>query len=121
MDVINLTARDSGERIDRFLSKDLENLSRSYLQKLLKDGDIRVNGKPVKANYKVTEGDEIQVCIPEPENPDILPGQLCEPLFKILNISVLIHDPPLNTFLLHSESPSNRRADPEDHRKYQRS
>ena len=76
MDVINLTARDSGERIDRFLSKDLENLSRSYLQKLLKDGDIRVNGKPVKANYKVTEGDEIQVCIPEPENPDILPEDI---------------------------------------------
>ena len=76
MDVINLTARDSGERIDRFLSKDLENLSRSYLQKLLKDGDIRVNGKPVKANYKVTAGDEIQVCIPEPENPDILPEDI---------------------------------------------
>ena len=58
------------------MSKDLENLSRSYLQKLLKDGDIRVNGKPVKANYKVTEGDEIQVCIPEPENPDILPEDI---------------------------------------------
>ena len=76
MNIINLTARNSGERIDRFLSKDLENLSRSYLQKLLKDGDIRVNGKPVKANYKVTEGDEIQVCIPEPENPDILPEDI---------------------------------------------
>ena len=76
MDVINLTARESGERSDRFLSQDLENLSRSHLQKLLKDGDIRVNGKPVKANYKVTEGDEIQVCIPEPENPDILPEDI---------------------------------------------
>ena len=44
MNIINLTARNSGERIDRFLSKDLENLSRSYLQKLLKDGDIIEQG-----------------------------------------------------------------------------
>ena len=74
--MINLTARNSGERIDRFLCKDLESLSRSYLQKLLKDGDISVNGKSVKANYKVSEGDEIQVCIPEPESPDILPEDI---------------------------------------------
>ena len=76
MNIINLTARNSGERIDRFLSKDLENLSRSYLQKLLKDGDIIVNGKVVKANYKVSQGDEIQVSIPEPETPDILPENI---------------------------------------------
>lgn len=76
MNIINLTARNSGERIDRFLCKDLESLSRSYLQKLLKDGDISVNGKSVKANYKVSEGDEIQVCIPEPESPDILPEDI---------------------------------------------
>ena len=76
MNIINLTARNSGERIDRFLSKDLENLSRSYLQKLLKDGDIIVNGKVVKANYKVSQGDEIQVSIPEPETLDILPENI---------------------------------------------
>ena len=76
MDIINLTAQNPGERIDRFLSKDLETLSRSYLQKLLKDGEISVNGKPVKANYKVSEGDKIQIRIPEPENPDILPENI---------------------------------------------
>ena len=76
MDIINLIAQNPGERIDRFLSKDLETLSRSYLQKLLKDGEISVNGKPVKANYKVSEGDKIQIRIPEPENPDILPENI---------------------------------------------
>ena len=76
MDIINLTAQNAGERTDRFLSKDLETLSRSYLQKLLKDGEISVNGKPVKANYKVSEGDKIQIRIPEPENPDILPENI---------------------------------------------
>ena len=76
MDTINLTARNSGERIDRFLAEDLESLSRSYLQKLLKDGNISVNGKTVKANYKISGGDMIKVCIPEPESPDILPEDI---------------------------------------------
>ena len=39
MEQIKFTADRSGERIDRFLSENLENLSRSYIQKLLKDGE----------------------------------------------------------------------------------
>lgn len=58
------------------MSSALENLSRSYVQKLLKDGNVIVNGKIVKANYKVNQGDEIQVRIPEPEIPDILPEDI---------------------------------------------
>lgn len=76
MDKINLTSQSSGERIDRFLCRDLESLSRSYIQKLLKDGNIIVNGKSVKANYKVAEGDEISVCVPDPETLDIVPENI---------------------------------------------
>ena len=75
-DTIRIEAGCGGERIDRFLSSALENLSRSYVQKLLKDGNVIVNGKIVKANYKVNQGDEIQVRIPEPEIPDILPEDI---------------------------------------------
>ena len=75
-DMIQIEAEYSGERVDRFLSNDLENLSRSYIQKLLKDGNIIVNGKAVKANYKVNLGDNIQVRIPAPEIPDILPEDI---------------------------------------------
>lgn len=75
-DTIRIEAGCGGERIDRFLSNALENLSRSYVQKLLKDGNVIVNGKIVKANYKVNQGDEIQVRIPEPEIPDILPEDI---------------------------------------------
>ena len=50
MEELHLTAVQSGERIDRFLSGDLEGLSRSYIQKLLKEGGITVNGKAVKSN-----------------------------------------------------------------------
>ena len=76
MDKINLTSQSSGERIDRFLCRDLESLSRSYIQKLLKDGNIIVNGKSVKANYKVAEGDEISVYVPDPETLDIVPEDI---------------------------------------------
>ena len=63
MDKINLISDMNGERIDRFLSGNLEDLSRSYIQKLMKDGRILVNGKPVKANYKLSAGDEICVSV----------------------------------------------------------
>ena len=76
MDQINLISDMNGERIDRFLSGNLEDLSRSYIQKLMKDGRILVNGKPVKANYKLATGDEICVSVPEPETLDIQPENI---------------------------------------------
>lgn len=65
-----------GERIDKFLSCRLEEVSRSYIQKLIKEGHVSVNGKPVKANYKLGAGDEICVEIPEAKEPDILPENI---------------------------------------------
>lgn len=41
-------------RIDRYLSELLPDVSRSFIQKLLKDNEILLNDKPVKANYKVS-------------------------------------------------------------------
>ena len=76
MEELHLTAVQSGEGIDRFLSGDLEGLSRSYIQKLLKEGGITVDGKAVKSNYKLNAGDEILVQIPDPEPMDILPEDI---------------------------------------------
>lgn len=76
MEELSLTAGRSGERIDRFLSEELESLSRSYIQKLVKDGAVLVNGKPVKANYKISQEDIVKVSIPDPEEPDILPEDI---------------------------------------------
>lgn len=63
-------------RIDRYLSEKNEDLSRSYLQKLLKDQAITVNGKTIKANYKVTPGEQILVAVPDLTEPDILPEDI---------------------------------------------
>lgn len=76
MNMIDLTVENPGERIDRFLSSNLESLSRSYIQKLLSDGEISVNDRAVKANYRVAKGDEIKVRIRDPERPEILPEDI---------------------------------------------
>jgi 23S rRNA pseudouridine1911/1915/1917 synthase len=54
-----------GIRIDRYLTDRNEDLSRSYLQKILKDGGVQINGKVVKSNYKVATGDVIELTVPE--------------------------------------------------------
>ena len=87
MEQIKFTADRSGERIDRFLSENLENLSRSYIQKLLKDGKISVNQSSVKPNYKISENDKIEVFIPDPEVLDILPENIPKTVISLLLIN----------------------------------
>ena len=67
---------ENGIRIDRYLSEKNAELSRSYLQKLLKEQGITVNGREVKANYKVQAGDEIRISLPDLSEPDILPEDI---------------------------------------------
>lgn len=56
---------DQDIRIDKYLTDYSENFSRSYLQKLLKAGEVLVNGCPVKSSYKVCEGDLIFCSVPK--------------------------------------------------------
>ncbi len=67
---------DSGLRIDKYLSTVNEQLSRSYIQKLLKNGLVLVDGKPVKASYQVEEGDVISLDIPQAVEPEIEPEDM---------------------------------------------
>lgn len=61
----------AGERIDKYLAEVMQDYSRSFLQKQLKDGNVTVNGKKAKASYKVAEDDEVAVALPENQEPDI--------------------------------------------------
>ncbi len=67
---------EAGSRIDAYLSEKNQELSRSYVQKLLKESKVLANEKAVKASYKVQEGDRIQLFLPEPESLDILPENI---------------------------------------------
>lgn len=59
-------------RIDKFLSAELPDVSRSYIQKLIKDEHITVNERIVKANYKLAATDVVVVNRPELKEPDII-------------------------------------------------
>lgn len=63
-------------RIDRYLADKCPDFSRSYLQKLLKEGAASVNTKTVKTNYKVQAGDHVILNIPDPQVLDILPQDI---------------------------------------------
>lgn len=76
MEEFYFTAEEAGERIDKFLAAMLPEMSRSHIQKLIKDGHVTIRRTTVKANYKLNTGEEVLVCIPEPEIPDILPENI---------------------------------------------
>lgn len=65
------SAADDGERIDKVVTCWFEDLSRSYIQKMMKDGNIFVNDKNIKSNYRVKEGDQIRCTIPACVEPEI--------------------------------------------------
>lgn len=64
------------ERIDKYLTDYLKKYSRSFLQKLIKDSQVQVNGRVVKSNYRLHEEDRIELTVPNPLETDILPENL---------------------------------------------
>ena len=84
---IDVLESQAGIRVDKFLSDELPELSRSYIQKLIKEEMIIVNGKAVKANYKLDTGDLVIVEQPELKEPDILAEDI--------PLEILYEDPDL--------------------------
>ena len=60
------------ERIDKFLQKELSELSRTNIQNLISEGYIKVDGKEIKTNFKLKEGNEITIEYKEPEELDVV-------------------------------------------------
>lgn len=71
MEKINLTCDISGERIDKFICENLEDLTRSAVQKLIENGNVTVNGKSVNKNYKCKEDDGVELIIPDAAPLDV--------------------------------------------------
>ena len=62
---------ETGKRIDVYIYRFRDDLSRSQVQKLITDGKVTVNGKNIKSNYRLREKDIIDIEIPDPEPLDI--------------------------------------------------
>lgn len=73
---IQIDESQKNDRIDKVLSTHNEEWSRSQVQQWIKDGQILVNGKKIKPNYKCSVGDDITVTIPEPEALDVIPEEM---------------------------------------------
>lgn len=63
-------------RIDKVLSAYLPELSRTYIQKLIENGNVTLAGKKLKANFKVSAGQEVEVLLPEPETLKVEPENI---------------------------------------------
>ncbi len=65
------------DRLDRYLAHTVPGISRSKVQKLIMDGKVRVNGRPLRRpSYKVNPGEEISLEVPPPEPSDLKPQKM---------------------------------------------
>ncbi|MBO5145126.1 MAG: RluA family pseudouridine synthase [Lachnospiraceae bacterium] len=69
--VFEISSEMEDERIDKCISNYMENLSRSYIQKMMKEGNVSVNDAAVKANYRVKADDKVRFIVPDSVEPDI--------------------------------------------------
>ncbi|RGW12845.1 RluA family pseudouridine synthase [Enterococcus asini] len=73
---IDLQLGEQSGRIDKVLSQELVDYSRSQIQQWLKDERVMVNGTTVKANYKVKAGDQVTIAVPEPTILELTPENI---------------------------------------------
>ena len=71
-----LTPEAGGERLDAFLARSVEGLTRSAAQRLLEEGAVTSGGRPLKKSEKTAPGQVVEVVLPEPEPVDVLPQNI---------------------------------------------
>ncbi len=86
-DEIDVDAEHAGERLDHFLVAQLPGQSRSQIQRLIKEGCVRVGDRAVRPNLAVRQGDHVVVDIADPVAP--------EPRPEALPIAILYEDPDI--------------------------
>lgn len=70
--VLNATLEDKGKRIDQYICENLEDKTRSSIQKQIANGDVLVNDKIIAKNYKINTGDKVVITMLEPEILDVV-------------------------------------------------
>ncbi len=73
---MEITVSEAGVRLDKYVSENAENISRSFAAKLAESGQITANGKTVGKNYKTAAGDILKIDLPEAEEAQILPEDI---------------------------------------------
>lgn len=71
-----ISSEQEDERIDKCIASLMDSLSRSYIQKMIREGNVAVNGRPVRQNFRVSADDEVSFFLPEAVEPQILPEDI---------------------------------------------
>lgn len=71
-----ITEEQEEERVDKCIAALIDSLSRSFIQKMIKEGRVCINGLPVKASYQVKAGDDLSFLLPKAQEPDIEPEDI---------------------------------------------
>ena len=71
MNSLNVQENNADERLDKFISDSIKELSRTLVQELIKDNLILVNNKPTKASYRLRSGDKILINISDLKKTNI--------------------------------------------------
>lgn len=103
--MFELVVQGQGQRLDQWLSEQLPDLSRSRLQKLIEQGQVRLNDQPCDSKkVKLKLGDRLTVMIPEPDSLDLAPEPMDLDIlfedehFLIVNkpVGMVVHPAPGN-------------------------
>ena len=70
------TETDAGSRVDAWLAGQLEGLTRSAVQRLLEEGLVLLNGRPLAKNHRLSGGETLTVSLPDPEPADAQPQDI---------------------------------------------
>lgn len=74
--IFHIEEKDNGLRLDKYLSEQMTELTRSFLQKLIKEEQVTIDGKVQKSNYKLRAGQRVTVIIPPAEDTEIIPEDI---------------------------------------------
>ncbi len=73
---LNCSSEDKGKRIDKFISDNIAELTRSAVQNIIEAEAVAVDGRIAAKNYKIRGGEEITINVPEPQPMDAVPENI---------------------------------------------
>ena len=104
MQKITVSANEAGQRLDKLLGKYLSNAPMSFVYKMLRKKNIKLNGKKAQGNEKLTKGDQVEVFLSDdtwqkfagaPGAEKQLPADLARAMESSIRLSVIYEDPDI--------------------------
>ncbi len=90
---LKLTAVEADERLDKYIARKRPELSRSHIQKLIAEGNIKVNGQVIKPSYRTVIGDELDITVPPETAGSLKPEDIPIDIIYEDNDLILVNKP----------------------------